>query len=128
MPHCEHIDSEVAIVSPHPSLHHVLTIVLLWQTCALSHMHPWLWPIPQSRSFGLSLWSHTQSSPLVLSTEVQLSAPSCCTHQQVCISGWEVWQPSQDYLCWFLATLWGPQLPHSPLQLLRLNPLPHSVG
>lgn len=92
MPHCEHIDSEVAIVSPHPSLHHVLTIVLLWQTCALSHMHPWLWPIPQSRSFGLSLWSHTQSSPLVLSTEVQLSAPSCCTHQQMYILGWgEQW-------------------------------------
>ena len=72
MPRWEHADNEAAMVGPHPSLH-VLTMVLLWQTCAPCQLHP----RPHLRPFGLSLHSQTKSPHQVcpLKPEFQHPAP-----------------------------------------------------
>ena len=52
-PHCEHTASEAAMENICPSLP-TLTMRLLWQTCAISCVHPESQPYLYSRLLGLS--------------------------------------------------------------------------
>ena len=119
-PCCEHADSEAATAGPQPSLC-VLTMGLLWQTHAPSCVHSQSQPGSHSRPFGMSPHSQTVSSPWVCPLKPEFQHP-VTAHTSRHASWAQKCGNMARTICVgvSLPCRAASQLPHSPLQPLKL--------